>query len=246
VTWFKVDDSFHSHPKVLATSPAALGLWVVAGAWCGANLTDGFVPDYALPRLIPDSAELAAELVRTGLWKKVKSGHRFHDWNDYNPNSSDVKKDRDAARERMRKLRANRKAPAQAANGSGEQKPNVRENFADRSQPRPVPSRPVLGGPPSRHLQVADARENDRDDDGADARTEDRIIGLLAELTGRTVDRSWASHVRSQILDGRRVDRPAAYVDRAIRERPRHFLPADEHPSSRSVAEALRAARGEA
>lgn len=141
MTWFKVDDSFHSHPKVLATSPAALGLWVVAGAWCGANLTDGFVPDHALPRLLPDSGELAKELVSTGLWRRAKGGYRFHNWGAYNPNSTAVVKERDAARERMRKLRANRKEPGQQSNGSGEQQANVRENFGARSQPRPDPTR---------------------------------------------------------------------------------------------------------
>jgi hypothetical protein len=146
MTWFKVDDSFHSHPKVLATSPAALGLWVVAGAWSGANLTDGFVPDSALQRLLPDSAELADVLVTAGLWRRAKGGHRFHDWGDYNPNSSDVKKERDAARERMRNLRAKRKPAGQHGNGSGEHEANVRAKFADRSQPRPDPTRSSPNG----------------------------------------------------------------------------------------------------
>jgi hypothetical protein len=146
MVWFKVDDSFHSHPKVLATSPAALGLWVVAGAWSGANLTDGFVPDSALQRLLPDSAELAAVLVTAGLWRRAKGGYRFHDWGDYNPNSSDVKKERDAARERMRNLRAKRKPAGQSGNRSGEQGANVRAKFADRSQPRPDPTRSSPNG----------------------------------------------------------------------------------------------------
>lgn len=95
--WFKVDDSFHSHPKVLATSPAALGLWVVAGAWSSANLTEGFVPDHALPRLIPDSEPLARELVSVGLWRRERGGYRFHDWIAYNPTRSEAT----AARDRM-------------------------------------------------------------------------------------------------------------------------------------------------
>lgn len=95
--WFKVDDSFHSHPKVLATSPAALGLWVVAGAWSSANLTEGFVPDRALPRLIPDSEPLARELVSVGLWRRERGGYRFHDWIAYNPTRSEAI----AARDRM-------------------------------------------------------------------------------------------------------------------------------------------------
>jgi len=95
MTWFKVDDSFHAHPKVLATDPAALGLWVVAGAWSSAHLTDGVVPDHALPRLLPDSATLAQKLVAAGLWRRVRGGYKFHDWSAYQPSSSDVREMRE-------------------------------------------------------------------------------------------------------------------------------------------------------
>lgn len=115
MTWFKVDDSFHSHPKTLATEPAALGLWVVAGSWCGANLNDGFVPDYALPRLLPDSEKLAKKLVAAGFWKRTKGGYQFHDWDHCNPSAEDVKAERAAARDRMAKLRRKRR------DSSGEQ-----------------------------------------------------------------------------------------------------------------------------
>lgn len=112
MTWFKVDDSFHAHPKVFATDADALGLWVVAGAWSSANLTDGFVPDHALLRLLPDSDKLARKLVIAGLWRKVRGGHRFHDWNDFNPKREDVEQERKTARERMRRLRRERRQAA--------------------------------------------------------------------------------------------------------------------------------------
>jgi hypothetical protein len=167
VTWFKVDDSFHSHPKVLAASPAALGLWVVAGSWSGSNLSDGFVPDHVLPRLLPDAASLARDLVAAGLWKRTRGGYRFHDWNEFNPVAETVQAERAAARERMRAVRARRKEgetndqradfkqglnkgretaeetssePADAGqhvNGSGEQQANVRAKFG-----YPDPTRP--------------------------------------------------------------------------------------------------------
>lgn len=79
MVWFKVDDSFHSHPKVMATDTAALGLWVVAGSWCGANLTDGFVPDHVLPRLLPGAVKLASKLVAAGLWSRAEGGYQFHE-----------------------------------------------------------------------------------------------------------------------------------------------------------------------
>jgi hypothetical protein len=171
MTWFKVDDSFHSHPQVLAASPAALGLWVVAGSWSGANLSDGFVPDHALPRLLPDAASLAQQLVAAGLWKRVRGGYRFHDWGDFNPESKVVQAERAAARERMRAVRARRKEgatkdqrgdieqalkkgragdekptsdaewPAQNTTGSPEREANVRDMFVTPTRPDPL-----LGG----------------------------------------------------------------------------------------------------
>jgi len=143
--WFKVDDSFHSHPKVLAATPAALGLWVVAGSWSGANLSDGLVPDHVLPRLLPDSATLARELVAAGLWKRVRGGYRFHDWSDFNPQRTIIEEERKAARERMRKLRSGRKGAAQAQSGSPEQEANVRDVFVTPTRPDPF-----LGGRSSR------------------------------------------------------------------------------------------------
>lgn len=119
--WFKVDDSFYAHPKVFATDADALGLWVVAGAWSSAHLTDGFVPDHVLARLLPDSDKLARKLVTSGLWRRVRGGHRFHDWGDFNPRREDIEDERKAARERMRKLRQQRKGTGGSTDGSAEQ-----------------------------------------------------------------------------------------------------------------------------
>jgi hypothetical protein len=91
LTWFKVSDDFHAHPKVMATDPAALGLWTIAGSWSSANHTGGFVPDYVLMRLLPDADKLASELVTGGLWRRVRGGHRYHDWSIYNPTEQEAK-----------------------------------------------------------------------------------------------------------------------------------------------------------
>ena len=77
--WFPVDDSFHSHPKALATSLAARGLWVTAGSWSSAHPKDGVVPDHVLVSL-GGTPELAAELVAAGLWRRTRGGYVFHDW----------------------------------------------------------------------------------------------------------------------------------------------------------------------
>ena len=38
-----------SHPKRLACSAAAIGVWVTGGSWSAHHLTDGFIPKPCLP-----------------------------------------------------------------------------------------------------------------------------------------------------------------------------------------------------
>lgn len=145
MTWFKVDEGFHSHNKtrkVIAECPAALGLWVVAGSWSSANLTDGFVPDTELPWLFTDWEPLAQMLVTARLWRRVKGGYSFHEWHRdersntvRNPTSDQVRLEREAARVRMAQLRRERKQqpPDVQANVRG----NVQRTQPERSQPRP-------------------------------------------------------------------------------------------------------------
>jgi hypothetical protein len=80
MTWFKVDDSFHSHPKAMAVSLAALGLWTVAGSWSGDHGTDGVLPDHVVRALSRGEVGLADELIDAGLWRRAKGGYRFHQW----------------------------------------------------------------------------------------------------------------------------------------------------------------------
>src|SRR5947208_14903949 len=87
----------------MATSPAAIGLWVIAGTWCAGNLTDGCLPKQTLQRLLPDCLNLASELVATGLWidsiQGGVEGYFFHDWNDFQPSAEAEKRKREARRE---------------------------------------------------------------------------------------------------------------------------------------------------
>ncbi len=100
MTWFKVDDRLHSHPKWLATPAAARALWVTAGSWSAANLTDGRVPKHVLPMLGGRPRDAAA-LVAAGLWLAEADDFRFHDWTTYQPTKADVLADRSAAAARQ-------------------------------------------------------------------------------------------------------------------------------------------------
>ena len=78
MTYFKVDDHFHSHPKILDLGLEAIGLWTLAGSWSGEQLTDGFIPSSLIARL-GGSPEIAQALVDAGLWEITEGGYLFHD-----------------------------------------------------------------------------------------------------------------------------------------------------------------------
>ena len=109
MTWFKVDDGFWSHPKVLDCPPRALALWVRAGSWCGQHLSDGRVPRSALLMFAATPADAAA-LVERGLWSTTPDGWAFHDWLDHQPTRESVKKRRSDDTERKRLAREQRDA----------------------------------------------------------------------------------------------------------------------------------------
>jgi hypothetical protein len=196
MTWFKVDDAFHSHPKVLATDPAALGLWVVAGSWSSANLTDGFVPDHVLPRLLPDAATLARALVTNGLWRKVRGGHQFHDWAAYQPTAKSVRETREkraaagrigglTSGKRRSKREANREANASARASPIVQPPTrpLPSNEGRTGAARAAPPR-AAGGPDNPDWRTLPAYGTERDPDAAD-RARRRMAAVRAAAQPR-------------------------------------------------------------
>lgn len=133
MTWFRVDDGFHSHPKVLAIPRGAarlraVGLWTALGSWCAKHLTDG---EFA-KHMVAEHGGTAAEvrhLVAVNLWEPTETGYRFVDWDGWNPTRETVEADRAAARERMRANRSKNKP---------ERSPGVRANVranSDRTSP---------------------------------------------------------------------------------------------------------------
>ena len=103
MTWFKVDDGFWSHPKVLRMSAEATALWVRAGSYACQHLTDGRI-DSGLVSFL-GNVQAADELVANGLWVEVDGGYEFHDWDEYQETSESVKRRRELSRDRKRKQR---------------------------------------------------------------------------------------------------------------------------------------------
>jgi len=107
MTWFRIDDGFWSHPKIVQLSDAAITLWTRSGSYSCQHLTDGHLTTHAL-RMVGGKARVADELVHAGLWETDNGGYRFHDWEHYQESSEVVLARRANARERQRKARAER------------------------------------------------------------------------------------------------------------------------------------------
>ena len=159
MTWFKVDDGFYDHPKVIDLPLAAVGLWSLAGAYCARHLTDGVITDRQI-RAIGGTRKQAAALVAADLWSAddaPPSARRFafNDWGDFQPTREEVEKKRAEEAERKRQWRDAKAAkqgkrqnvPAGQAGGqtvgrTPDVRPESRVLSALPDPSRPDPTRP--------------------------------------------------------------------------------------------------------
>lgn len=109
MTWSKIDDQLHSHPKVQRawrSNRASLGLHLLALSHSGAYLTDGHVSHEFVEAQLPTAAQrrrAVDALVNAGLWEPNGSGWLIHDFLDCNP-----------SREHMLTVRQASRAPTRA------------------------------------------------------------------------------------------------------------------------------------
>lgn len=157
MTWAKVDDGLHDHPKVDAMleadelrGAAALGLWVAALSFSADQLTDGEITRRAVQRLLPErGVSLAALLVEHALWEVTEAGWRIRGFLDCNPAGEDVRRRRQADAERKaadRARRASKRTSKRTSGATSNGTSNGTSERCPRGRPdtpsRPVPSRP--------------------------------------------------------------------------------------------------------
>lgn len=144
MAWLRIDDSFVTHPKVVSLSDKAFRLHVAALCYCARHLTDGVITPAALLTLshaasITRPSRVHDQLVSAGLWEPVDNCWRIHDWADWNPTADQVRAQRSAAKERMRRIRSGGKSK----NSSPEQEPPFARSSPERSPERSrLPSHP--------------------------------------------------------------------------------------------------------
>jgi len=111
VSWARLDDMMPDKAKVRHVGPLGLALHVAGICYAARNLTDGFIPDSAVPTLLDLPARQLKALVAKmqevaprqehPLWHRVEGGYEVHDYLEYNPNRASVLAEREKAKQRM-------------------------------------------------------------------------------------------------------------------------------------------------
>lgn len=114
--WAKIDDGLADHPKLLKAGAAlgkengianALTVFVTSLLWSAKHLTNGALPVSAIRsfRQVKRPLLVARILAKVGLFERNGSGFYIHDFLEFNPSASMVKRKRRADRLRQRRHR---------------------------------------------------------------------------------------------------------------------------------------------
>lgn len=158
VSWFKIDDGFHCHPKVFAAGTPAVGLYVRCGSWAAQQVTDGVIPKhvakmYGTPRMIK-------ALVDAGLWHQRghdcpsctevdANSYVIHQYLERNPSRLETDLARKAKSERQQRWREGKKKDQAKGDSAADVDGDVDASTPRHGDAAPVPTRPVPSPPPS-------------------------------------------------------------------------------------------------
>lgn len=106
--WVRIDDHFDDSEDIDQMSAEAIALHVCGTTWSARNLTDGFIPAARVKKL-PGGVDGVPPALLGGekpWWVAVESGYQIRSFLKYNPSAETVQAERDAAKERMQRLRS--------------------------------------------------------------------------------------------------------------------------------------------
>jgi hypothetical protein len=159
--WIRLDDQFPDHPKVIDAGPLAAWLYVCGIGYCNRLLTDGHIPSGQVRKLadVDNAGELAATLVRVGLWEEVEGGYRIHDYLDYQPSAEQVKAERAATARRQHEWRERNKGRNGVSNAVTDTVSNAPRNATVTGAPYPPRTRTH---PDPKKRDVSSSHDDDR------------------------------------------------------------------------------------
>ncbi|MGB0096610.1 MAG: hypothetical protein WBP81_29235 [Solirubrobacteraceae bacterium] len=106
MTWIRIDDDLHSHPKIQAAwhqSEVSVGLHLLALSHSACYLTDGHVSRAFVALQLPNTTvrkQAVDALVASELWVVNGTGWEIHDYLDYNDSREKILARRAAEAER--------------------------------------------------------------------------------------------------------------------------------------------------
>lgn len=149
--WFKIDDGFHCHVKVMEAGTPAVGLYVRCGSWAAQQASDGVIPKSIAKTY--GTARMIKALLDVGLWHAQghdcdscpevdAKSYLIHDYLAFNPSRVAIQNERNAKTIRQQRWREGKKK----AQVEGDTKPPV-DGDVDASTSRhgdgsPGPARP--------------------------------------------------------------------------------------------------------
>jgi hypothetical protein len=179
MTWGKVDDQLHSHPKPEEAKLEAMGLWVLGLSYCCAYLTDGFITPERVRRIAGNrGAVLAAKLVTARLWEVVEGGWQYHDWAHYQPTREDALAERE--RKRLAGKKGGETKAARIAEAKAHAVAPASGLLAELALP---PSRPV----PSPYPEQSQTRTREASGDHPDPEVQKLVAAIEAEPKFRAI-----------------------------------------------------------
>lgn len=101
---YRVDDGIDTWPESIRAGRAAMGLYLMCGAWICRGISNGTVADAVVPVEVATmygTREWIARLVSVGLWTHVEDGYADRRYFDQNPTPEKVAADRKAKKERQ-------------------------------------------------------------------------------------------------------------------------------------------------
>lgn len=110
MAWVRFDPGFTRHKKRLKAGPIANWLWVASVDYCVEHLTDGRLPRGSCSALVAGVSRSALgravkRLLDVRAWERDGEDYIVHDFLEYQVSRKEVKRSREAGKERARKFR---------------------------------------------------------------------------------------------------------------------------------------------
>lgn len=246
MTWFRLDDGSHDHPKIEAAGNATWGFVCRLGAWSAQKLTDGFVPD-AIVRRYGSPAE-RKRAVAVGLLIVADNdappdprahpgtygrGVWLNDFLDRNPTRASVLAEREAARRRQQRGRDTQSMSRRDIGRDIDRTDTVSHGGPDPTRPDPTPC--------STSRDNDDSRGTGTESSSSVETVLDEVVGRLALAAGKADHPGWKRATRTNqrtenadaIAQALAAGTPAAVIVQRILDRqPAHQPPPVDHAAA--------------